>query len=377
MRRGACPSLDAPMETGDGLLARLPPATMPPAAWVALAQAAQQAGNGLLDITARGSVQLRGLTAATLSLAAALVPAEWPRGALVMTSPLAGEDPGEVADPRPLAARLAAAAPAGLPPKTTVLVDGGGALHLAAEAADVRLVALGDGWLLGCGADWLGQGDAEAAEVAALHMLADMARRTTRQPSAEARALAARGLGATPAPPPGAAPEAIGLHPLRAGMALGMGLPFGRLDAAALIALAQASGARALRGASGRVLLAIGAADPAALCQRAAALGFIVQADDPRRRVAACSGAPACASALLDTRALAGTLAPFVPPGAFLHVSGCAKGCAHPRPATRTLVGTPQGLGLIRRGRADDTVAEHLHTQDLRAVLAREFAAHA
>jgi len=377
MRRGACPTLDAPMETGDGLLARLPPATMPPAAWVALAQAAQLAGNGLLDITARGSVQLRGLSAASLDRAAALVPADWPRGALVMTSPLAGEAPDEIADPRPLAARIAAHAPAGLPPKVTVLVDGGGALHLSGEAADLRLVARADGWLLGCGADWLGLGDADTALAAALHVLADMARNATRQPSPEARAEAARTLTPTPAPPPVPAPEAIGTHQLRAGVALGVGLPFGRLEAPALIAFAEASGARALRGAPGRVLLALGVPDPAGLRQRAAELGFITDAADPRRRVAACSGAPACASALLHTRALACALAPLVPPGAFLHVSGCAKGCAHPRPATLTLVGTPDGMGLIRRGRAGDTAAEHLHTQDAHAMLAREFASHA
>ena len=238
-------------------------------------------------------------------------------------------------------------------------------------------MALGDGWLLGCGADWLGHGDAETALAAALHLLADMARSASRRASPEASAAAARGLASTAAPRPASAPEAIGLHPLRAGMALGVGLPFGRLEADALIALAEASGARALRGAPGRVLLAMGAPDPAALRERAAELGFITRADDPRRRVAACSGAPACASALLDTRALASALAPFVPPSAFLHVSGCAKGCAHPRPASCTLVGTAEGLGLIRHGRADDNVAEHLHTQDLRAVLAREFAPHA
>jgi precorrin-3B synthase len=377
MRRGACPSLDAPMETGDGLLARLPPATLPPEAWVALAHAAQQAGNGLLDVTARGSVQLRGLRADTLALAAALVPADWPRGALVMTSPLAGEAPDEVMDPRPLAARLAAAAPLGLPPKATLLVDGGGRLHLAAEAADLRLVARPEGWLLGCGADWLGGGEEDAACTAALHLLADMARGATRTPSAEARASAARCLRPAPPPPAPPPPEAIGTHPLRTGLALGVGLPFGRLEAPALIAFVRASGARALRGAPGRVLLALGVPDPAALRRTAAELGFITEAHDPRRRVAACTGAPACASALLDTRALATALAPGVPPGAVLHVSGCAKGCAHPRPAGVTLVGLPGGLGLIRRGRAGDRVDTHLHPQDARAAMAREFAADA
>lgn len=365
------------METGDGLLARLPPAAMPPAAWVALAYAARQAGNGLLDITARGSVQLRGLSPTSLPRATALVPMDWPRGALVMTSPLAGEAWDEVADPRPLAAHLAARAPAGMLPKATVLVDGGGSLHLAAEAADLRLVARPDGWLLGCGADWLGLGDADAALAAALHLLSDMARDATRQPSPAACAAAVRSLTPALVQSPTAAPEAIGTHRLRAGLALGVGLPFGRLEVPALIAFAEASGARALRGAPGRVLLAIGAADPAGLRQRAAEFGFITEANDPRRRVAACSGVPACTSALLDTRALAGTLAPLVPPGAFLHVSGCVKGCAHPRPATITLVGSPAGLSLIRRGRAGDPVAEHLHPQDARVVMTREFASYA
>lgn len=362
MRRGACPSLDAPMETGDGLLARLPPAAMPPEAWVALAEAARRAGNGLLDITARGSVQLRGLRAETLNLAAELVPAEWPRGALVMTSPLAGEALDEVRDPRPLAARLAAAAPPGLPPKATVLVDGGGALHLAVEAADLRLVASPEGWRIGHGADWLGVAQEEDALAVALDLLRAMTRDGARRPAV----LAA-----------GPAPEPVGLHKLREGVALGLGLPFGRVDADTLVAFAEASGARALRGAPGRALLAIGVPDAQALRHHAAALGFITDPADPRRRVAACPGAPGCASALTETRTLAATLAPLVPVGALLHVSGCAKGCAHPRAATRALVGTPQGLGLIRRGRAGDTVAELLDPQDARAVLAREFAAHA
>lgn len=373
MRRGACPSLDVPMETGDGLLARLPPATMPPAAWVALAEAARRAGNGWLDITARGSVQLRGLRAETLPLAEELVPAEWPRGALVMTSPLAGEAADEVADPRPLAARIAAAAPAGLPPKTTVLVDGGGALHLAREAADLRLVAQPRGWLLGCGADWIGEGDEDAVAAAAQALLCDMAAAASRLPSAEARRAASSTLAPAAPPAPRPAPEPIGLHTLRGGVALGVALPFGRLEAEALAKFTASSGARALRGAPGRALLALGVAEPERLRTRAAALGFITDPADPRRRVAACTGAPGCASALLDTRALAMELAPIVPHGGFLHVSGCAKGCAHPRPAPVTLVGTAEGLGLIRRGRASDTCHATIPRGAARELLAREF----
>jgi precorrin-3B synthase len=373
MRRGACPSLDLPMPTGDGLLARLPPATLPPAAWLALAEAARRAGNGWLDLTARGSVQLRGLRAETLALAKALVPLEWPRGALVMTSPLAGEDAEEVEDPRPLANALTAATPAGLPPKTTVLVDGGGRLHLAPEAAHLRLVAQPGRWVLGCGAAWLGEGGAEAIVTAALALLRDMGRAATRAPSAAACRAAAASLAPTAPPAPLPAPEPIGLHALRDGVALGIGLPFGRVEAAALAEFATASGARALRGAPGRALLALGVPDPEALRTRAAALGFLTDPRDPRRRVAACTGAPGCASALLDTRALAVELAPLVPATGFLHVSGCAKGCAHPRPAPVTLVGREGGLGLIRRGRAGDTPHATLARGEARAALAREF----
>jgi precorrin-3B synthase len=56
-------------------------------------------------------------------------------------------------------------------------------------------------------------------------------------------------------------------------------------------------------------------------------------------------------SALAATGPLAEALAP--PPGASLHVSGCAKGCARPRAATATLTAAPDGWSLIREGAAD------------------------
>ena len=61
-RRGACPGLSAPMPTGDGLLVRLLPiATIPLAAFAELCRAARRHGNGVIEITSRGSVQVRGL----------------------------------------------------------------------------------------------------------------------------------------------------------------------------------------------------------------------------------------------------------------------------------------------------------------------------
>jgi precorrin-3B synthase len=79
-----------------------------------------------------------------------------------------------------------------------------------------------------------------------------------------------------------------------------------------------------------------------------------MRADDPRLRVAACTGAPACPEAKAETRLLAAALAPHVPKGADLHVSGCAKGCAHPARSDLTLVGTDNGFDLVRHGTARD-----------------------
>ena len=82
--------------------------------------------------------------------------------------------------------------------------------------------------------------------------------------------------------------------------------------------------------------------------------GLIKDAADPLLRVTACTGAPGCTQALQPTRGLARDLAPRVPKGQHLHVSGCAKGCAHPGVADVTLTATVAGFDLIRDGRAAD-----------------------
>jgi precorrin-3B synthase len=78
---------------------------------------------------------------------------------------------------------------------------------------------------------------------------------------------------------------------------------------------------------------------------------LITHADDVRLRVSACTGAPGCSQAAAPTRELAHALAPLIPLGHVLHVSGCSKGCAHPHKAL-TLVATPTGFDLIQHGTA-------------------------
>ena len=145
-RRGACPSLDQPMVTGDGLLVRLTLATraLSPAQWTALTTAAATHGNGRMEISRRGNLQLRGLTADRMAgLATAIAAAKIALAAAppIEIHPLAGRIPGAVADPRPLAAALRAAVYAAtwrnaLPAKTSVVIDGGGAWTLASLGAD-------------------------------------------------------------------------------------------------------------------------------------------------------------------------------------------------------------------------------------------------
>jgi precorrin-3B synthase len=98
--------------------------------------------------------------------------------------------------------------------------------------------------------------------------------------------------------------------------------------------------------------------------------GLVTRADDPVLRVVACTGAPACPEAYAETRELAASLAPHLAPDTSLHVSGCAKGCAHPRASGITLVGTPHGFDLVRDGSPRDVPAQRgLATADVRAVV--------
>jgi precorrin-3B synthase len=65
LRRGWCPSTLRPMETGDGWLVRLHPpgARLTPAQLRRIAALAAEHGNGLIEISARANLQLRGVTA--------------------------------------------------------------------------------------------------------------------------------------------------------------------------------------------------------------------------------------------------------------------------------------------------------------------------
>ena len=126
-----------------------------------------------------------------------------------------------------------------------------------------------------------------------------------------------------------------------------------------------------MRAAPGRALMIVGLTQQTAVSFAAAAkaLGFIVHADDPRRHVVACAGAPICASADIAARTLAPQIAAAAAPhldGSFkIHISGCAKGCAYPAPAALTIVGTSSGCALIANGSTRDVPFKIVTTNEL------------
>jgi precorrin-3B synthase len=352
LRRDACPTLVAPMASGDGLLARLAPESLTPDQLARLARAAVRFGNGVMEITARGSLQIRGFRAETAPSFAAEVEALGLAplaGPPVLTGALAGVDPGEIADPRPLASVLRGFA-GPLRPKVSAIADGGGALHLDALAADLRLRATPEGWLLAAGgtagtARGLGVFDAEGAAAAALDLLDVLSRAGARARDLDLGKLVRPGVAMPPMRPP---VLALGRFRLRRGLARAVAAPFGHAASGAFEALAVVAGdATELRLAPGGALVALGL-DPVAddrLRTAAARLGFVTEPGDPRLGVVACPGAPACHAGLLPTRAMAGAIAAagVTPSGARLHLSGCPKRCAQPFGPAITLVATPDG----------------------------------
>jgi len=365
--RGACPALAAPMQTGDGLLARLNPVREGLSAkqLIGLCESASRHGNGIVEITSRGSLQIRGLTnLSALALADDIntLRIDVRTGTAVATSPLAGIDPNEIADPRPLAQQIRdgiirRGLNGKLAPKVSVVVDGGGLWSLDALQADVRCVADGPLWHVTIGEQHRTLGAFEESRAAAvtLEMLETIA---ARGPMARARDLSAgvldEGKRAGRKIPLGNIALKNDRH------AVAVALPFGSVEAnvlAGFIHRAQRLGAIEFRAAPPRVLvMLLDKSNSDDLLKVAADTGFVVDPRDPAMRIFACPGKPACKSGTFETRETARAIARDMPQlfdkTFSLHVSGCAKGCAHPSAATVTLIGANETVGIVVGGTA-------------------------
>lgn len=356
--KGWCPGALRPMAASDGLVVRV----RPPGGRLSGAQAQGLAALALrfaqpqLELTNRANLQMRGVQPAQhgalldglrgLSLVDADATAEARRNVQVQPLWTQGDPTPELA--RELGELLVRDDAPLLPAKFGFAVDTGQRLCLRSALADVRLERYGDAVLVW--ADGANHGRVVLWSEAASAALA-LARWFLASGAAQqGRCRMAEWLRCAPLPPewqsvpvPCVTTAAPSLGVQAAGHLLG--LAFGLVEASTLAALGRCG---ALRLTPWRCLL-LETSGPVPLLPE-----LITDAWDSRLRVAACTGAPGCEQAAdtdESTRALALALAPLVPFGQILHVSGCPKGCAHPR-ATTTVVTTERGLDLIWRGTA-------------------------
>ncbi|QEL23996.1 precorrin-3B synthase [Bosea sp. F3-2] len=399
LRRGWCPSTLSPMETGDGWLVRLHPpgAKLAPAQLRRIAALAGEHGNGLIEISARANLQIRGVTPDSHPLLVERLLAEHlvdehdgdgPQR-LTLVSPLAGRDPNGLIDAIALAEQveLRARMIPGLPAKLVIIVDDGGVQALDGFVGDIRLVGIGAGRVALRLADRLWQGPlAEAGAAATIEAILrrfaalraaapDHIRRLRDLPPEALAGLSP--LPETPAPAPRPRPRRAGLFALGEDrFAAVIGLPFGRCNAATLDRLGagiEASAAEIrLSPWRGLAFRHLHLAEAERLLAFATDLGLITCDDDPRLSVQACAGSPACSRAeaptMTDAAELATAAADLLAQGVTLHVSGCVKACAHPAAADLTLVGREGRYDVVSGGTTRD---KPVATLDLSMLLAR------
>lgn len=351
--KGWCPGALRPMQSGDGLVVRIRPplGRLTPAQAQAIALAARTHGNGLIDLSARANLQLRGLTEASHprliddlrahDLIDPDIETESLRNLIVT--------PFRDAEATTLAATLTAALAKmpRLPGKFGVALDTGPRPVLTQASADIRVERVEDGRLiLRPDGHPLGQPVTDLANDAMAMAEWFVAHGGITNGRGRMATLIAGGVvppGCTLAPAKALPTPSPGLHPEGAVVALA----FGQMRAETLHALAALG--HEIRPTPWRMLLIVGATILPTIP------GLIADPSDPILRITACTGAPACPQGVGDTRILARQLAPGLAADQKLHISGCAKGCAHPATADVTLTATRTGYDLIRNGTASDT----------------------
>jgi precorrin-3B synthase len=327
-----CPGVLRLHEAEDGLLARvrLPGGRIGLAGLTAVAALARR-GNGIVELTSRASLQIRGLASddsevgATLLSAAGLLPSlTHERVRNILASPLAGRHPDSLAQTDELVAELDAALCAD--PVLTALsgrflfaVDDGAGL--IGHAADLTLVATGS--------DRFQLGTREVDRVDAVAAVLAAARATTRNGSGTSPASIA---GPLRTPGLGALVQSDGLA------AVTVMPKLARLDPDTLDAIggiARALGSE-LRLSTARTLTVVDV-DPDLAGELLVALEQFGLISDPQSGwvgLTACAGKGACAKARFDVRAEATRraaergVAGGDPPRE--HWAGCERNCGKP-----------------------------------------------
>jgi precorrin-3B synthase len=347
-----CPGVLAVHEAADGGLARvrLPGGVLRDEQLEVLRRAAYELGDGQLELTSRGNVQVRGLTAGgprELSdrlYAAGLLPSiSHERVRNILASPLSGLDKKGRYDVLPVAAAVDRAlcsrpALAELPGRFLfALDDGRGDLadvraDVAVRAVDERQGILSLGGARGVRVSW-----ADAAELMVAAAEAFLEERDAQESQAwrvaelengEARILGRLGLRAAEELPAATTRVEAGPHRQVDGTtALVVTVPLGSLGQEQAAALVDVAGQ--VRITPWRSVVVPGlASDPS---ERLEEVGLVTKADSPWNGVTACAGQPGCAKALADVRADARRVTPRLPQhGGPMHWSGCERRCGKP-----------------------------------------------
>ncbi|MFF4323642.1 precorrin-3B synthase [Streptomyces sp. NPDC001568] len=395
-RGDACPGALRLHAADDGLLARvrIPGGLLTVEQASVLGLAADRFGDGHLELTSRGNIQLRGLTQACgaglaeLLTAAGLLPVPThERVRNIVATPVSGVFDDGRPDVTPWVGELdrllcASARAAALSGRFLFALDDGRG-DVAALDPDVTALALPAGRALirlgaGDGALEVAAADAPRAALLAAEYFLDAADSTgtrawrvaelpARQGLDErelGRRLVAAGIDAVPvaevrwpyAPPPRPWGSGAG-----GSTALCVLPPLGRFDTAQWEVLVQVAshGDGGLRITPWRtvVLPPASAGEPVDRepVERAAlieAAGLVIGADDPWQSVTACTGRPGCAKSLADVRADARAVVTGSAGALPVHWSGCERRCGHPRGAAWVdLVATGDAYALSVHGR--------------------------
>jgi len=357
----------------------------------AIAEAAEHCASGVLELTNRSNLQIRGVLAGQQAelierlLAANLGPSNPTADDVrnLLLSPAAGLDPQALLDTRPLAAallELLQSTPAlhGLSAKFAIQLDGGEALAMLEHPHDIWLSAL-PGMparlafgLAGCPGDQpLGVVDAEQTVSLVEQLLrlfielAGNAHSRMRQllsviPASQLlQQLQTRLPFAVQAPPadwqrtPVSPRAPIGIYPQQQAdlRMVAAGARLGRIDAAqlqALADLAEQHGDASLRLTpwQGVLLPNIPEHSTDTLLHKLNDLGLLTDAQEPLSQLIACTGSAACAKGLSDSKADALRLSARLRASSVrpqVHLSACPRSCAAAHTAPLTLLASSAG----------------------------------
>jgi precorrin-3B synthase len=359
--QGWCPGALRPMESGDGWVVRLRPygGRLTPVQVKGIADLSQRYGNGLIDLSSRANLQLRGVTPDTHTAlitglrALGLIDknAQMESQRNVILAPFWGPTDGALALSNAVAAALTSLP--FLPSKFGAGVDLGTRPVLRDVSCDIRIERAQGGFLV------YGDGAARGVIVARAQV-GDTVRALAEWFIAADGINNGRGrMRALTALPPDqfvtdVVPPApvFTPQPMVVDQGALVGLAFGQIEAATL---AKLGALWPLRMTPWRMILLEGAR---AMPQ----IAGLLASDDPLLRSHACVGAPACKQALGQTRDLARKLAPLTK--STMHISGCAKGCAHPSAAPLTITATPNGYDIATDATASGAAVQSGLTPD-------------